>query len=340
MRRFWWVNHKQTVQQEIAGGYLWSPKREANDSRSQFYDNMREATPGDFVLSFADGEIGFVGTVADCAISAPKPDEFGSTGKNWSTIGWLLPVAWQELSRRVRPKSFLSEIAPLLPAKYSPLNAANGNGNQKAYLAEISEQLFQVLAAHSRFHGFQGSRHRPSAGEFIEAQEAAAQKSIENDLSLSDTEKEQLIKARKGQGNFRDRVFEVERCCRITGLKNPSLLVASHIKPWRWCVTAAERLDKFNGLLLAPHVDRLFDRGFMTFSDEGDVIISDRLPYADLVILGLQEICTKNAGLFFPEQKVYLEYHRRVIFQGSRSPLPATGDRRVTRPVGPASALA
>jgi len=51
---YWWVNHKQTVRQEIEGGYLWSPKREKNGSRSQFYEFMREVRPGDLVVSFAD----------------------------------------------------------------------------------------------------------------------------------------------------------------------------------------------------------------------------------------------------------------------------------------------
>jgi putative restriction endonuclease len=51
MTQFWWVNHKQTARQEIEGQYLWSPKTQSNGARSQFYDNMREASPGDLVLS-------------------------------------------------------------------------------------------------------------------------------------------------------------------------------------------------------------------------------------------------------------------------------------------------
>jgi putative restriction endonuclease len=315
MRRYWWVNHKQTVWQEVEGGYLWSPKTEANGARSQFYENMREATPGDSVLSFANAKISFVGVVSDYAISAPKPDEFGTTGTNWSAIGWLLPVTWQELPLSVRPKSILSEIAALLPAKYSPLKPSNGNGNQKAYLAEISEALFDVISSHSKFNGLQAPAHRSSASDFIETIESEVQKTIENDVLLSDTEKDQIIKARKGQGNFRDRLFEVESCCRITGIENPSLLIASHIKPWRSCMSAVERLDRFNGLLLAPHVDRLFDRGFITFSDDGAVIVSPHLPLEDLVRLGLEESCKKHSGSFRPEQKSYLAYHRSEVFR-------------------------
>jgi putative restriction endonuclease len=73
MSQFWWVNHKQTVRQEIDGQYLWSPKTKSNGTSNTFYDNMRRATPGDFVLSYADQQIRYVGRVAEFAFTAPKP---------------------------------------------------------------------------------------------------------------------------------------------------------------------------------------------------------------------------------------------------------------------------
>jgi hypothetical protein len=63
---------------------------------------------------------------------------------------------------------------------------------------------------------------------------------------------------------------------------NPWLLIASHIKPWRSCETATERLDGANGLMLTPDVDRLFDRGMISFSDDGAVLVSPALPAEDL----------------------------------------------------------
>ena len=49
--RYWWVNQNQTFRQEIAGGYLWSPKRNANGARNPFYESMREVSPGDLVCA-------------------------------------------------------------------------------------------------------------------------------------------------------------------------------------------------------------------------------------------------------------------------------------------------
>jgi len=92
---------------------------------------------------------------------------------------------------------------------------------------------------------------------------------------LDATEREALVKARVGQGVFRANVARVEPECRITKVSNPAYLIASHIKPWRHA-SNEERLSAHNGLLLAPHADFLFDRGFISFGD-GRLLISQSL---------------------------------------------------------------
>ena len=87
MRQYWWVNHKQTFNQEIEHQYLWSPRTSRNDARNRFYDNMRAANPGDFALSHANQFIRYVGRVAEFAFTAPKPSEFGATGASGITKG-------------------------------------------------------------------------------------------------------------------------------------------------------------------------------------------------------------------------------------------------------------
>src|SRR3982751_5957257 len=111
--RFWWLNHKQTVKQEIDGGYLWSPRTEAGEKRSQFYDNLRLAAPGERIVSYANGQIGHVGVVQDFARVAPRPPEFHEVGKQWSEIGWLIPVEWMKLEDPIRPKDHIEKLSPL-----------------------------------------------------------------------------------------------------------------------------------------------------------------------------------------------------------------------------------
>lgn len=94
---------------------------------------------------------------------------------------------------------------------------------------------------------------------------------------IRDTDRQQIIRARRGQGLFRDRVRRVERACRITGVENPEHLIASHCKPWRHS-TNEERLDGENGLLLTPSIDHLFDGGFISFENDGRLLVS---PVAD-----------------------------------------------------------
>ncbi len=271
MPRYWWVNHKQTWRQEIEGQYLGSPKTNANGSRNEFYNNMRRASPGDLVLSYADQQIGRVGRVAEFAFAAPKPEEFGTVGANWLRNGWLLPVYWTKLVPPARPKDLMDRLRSLLPDRYSPFNPDTGRGNQGAYLAEISEPLFEAIVSNAAFDFAllaKGGSNSLSYESVVETVEDGIEERIRSDLTLDDTMRNKLIAARRGQGVFRSNIEKIERACRLTGITNPSLLKASHIKPWRVCETAQERLDGMNGLLLTPDADHLFDRGFISFEDE------------------------------------------------------------------------
>jgi hypothetical protein len=132
--RYWWVNQNQTYRHEVAGGYLWSPKRNANSARNPFYETMREVSPGDLILSFVDTRLVAIGIAQSYCCESPKPPEFGSAGQNWEDVGWRVRVAFTQLLHQIRPKDHIDLLRPLLPAKYSPLQA-NGNGLQSIYLA-------------------------------------------------------------------------------------------------------------------------------------------------------------------------------------------------------------
>lgn len=311
--RYWWVNHKQTARHELAENYLWSPRREANGARSQFYENMRLAEPGDVVFSFSNGIIGHIGVVQDFAVPANKPDSFGNVGEYWDREGWLLSMVWQALPTPLRPKDHIGSLAPLLPHKYSPIHPVSGNGNQKAYLAEVGKSAFDYLMATTNINTLPPLNYSSSGDLPLTHIDDKLESTINDDLSLDSTTKEQLILARKGQGLFRSRVFEFEKSCKLTNVLNPRLLVASHIKPWRLCRSVDERLDGANGLLLTPHVDRLFDRGLISFGDDGQVIVSSRLDQRDLRALGLDNVCAKGCTQFHPKQTPYLEFHRTHV---------------------------
>jgi putative restriction endonuclease len=305
---FWWVNHKQTYSAEVGGGYIWSPKANRNGSKNQTYINLTLTRPGDVVISYAGGLIKAIGLVTTPCLEARKPSEFGNAGDAWSDTGWEVRIDWELLEKPIRPKDHLGLIAPLLPAKNSPLQA-NGNGNQSCYLAGISDELGKLVLSLAK-------GVNPMFADAIEQHQTELEgDAIEADIkasTLEATEKLQLTKARRGQGLFRSRLEQIEPACRVTGVTNKALLIASHIKPWSECDNA-ERLDGNNGLLLSPHIDKLFDRGWITFTDAGDLLCAEHSIEQALLQWGIE--LPLNVGPFNTKQAAFLEYHRDEIFK-------------------------
>jgi putative restriction endonuclease len=249
---YWWVNHKQTYRQETEGGYIWSPKANANGARNVSYDNLTRCQWGDVVFSYAGGRISQIGWVEAAARTAPKPPEFGSAGENWSQEGWLVRVNWQPLLQALVPQSFFALIQPLLPERHSPISTTTGRGNQGIYLAGLSEMLGAQLLRLIEEHADPAVR----VHLVVLAEEGEYTASLLDDMQRlrevpNDTERDALTRARLGQGLFRQRVAEREPACRVTGLARQEFLVASHIKPWRDCDNQ-ERLSGANRLMPSP----------------------------------------------------------------------------------------
>jgi putative restriction endonuclease len=129
------------------------------------------------------------------------------------------------------------------------------------------------------------------------------------------TEAERLVVQRVGQNVFRSGLIDYwEGRCPVSGLAVVELLRASHIKPWADCETDAERLDVFNGLLLAPHLDAAFDRGFMTLDDEGHIVFAHSLDASARAALGLDG--PLQAAKLTDSHRAYLSWHRERVFRG------------------------
>lgn len=321
--RYWWVNQNQTYRHETAGGYLWSPKRNQGGGRNPFYDFMREVAPGDVVFSFADTLIKAVGIAASHAYEAPKPLEFGQAGAYWDKIGWRVDVRFTELSSPVRPSAHMDQLGPRLPSRYAPLQP-DGRGLQGVYLTNLSEPLAQALVdilgaeARSLVRGFQVNEQRSLqiAVGLVEWEEHQMNE-IRAAANIPETTRQAVVLARRGQGLFKQRVMEIEYKCRITGVNRPEHLRASHCKPWR-DASNEERLDGENGLLLTPTADHLFDRGFIGFEDNGDVLVSPVAHKESLKRMGLDVSRNVNVGSFSNGQKRFLEFHRENVLLRSR----------------------
>ena len=316
--KYWWVNQNQTFKQEIQGGYLWSPKTKRNGARNTFYDNMTRVNPGDIVFSFFKSKISVIGVIKSHGYSQSKPD-FGSAGSAWDTDGWKVDVEYHDVHRAIKPKRYIDVLKPLLPSKYSPLRDT-GDGVQVVYLAELpssmGELLLELVGEKKRSALDDTSKGSIIPESEIELDADLIEEKIKNDPSITETEKTSIITARLGQGRFREEVLKLHQSCPFTGISNPILLRAGHIKPWAKCETNQERTDPLNGLALSPAADHLFDKGYLSFSNEGKAIFSSFIDHEDLIKLGLlQDHDEYKIRILNEKQRIYLQFHRNSVFK-------------------------
>ena len=124
-------------------------------------------------------------------------------------------------------------------------------------------------------------------------------------------DREAIVKVRINQSEFRKRLLKRYNGCCLCGLRNPELLIASHIQPWRNS-DKNEKVDDDNGLLLCPNHDQLFDKGFITFTDDGEMIVSEKLSENDRAITNVLstkriELSERGCG--------YMRFHRNKVFK-------------------------
>jgi hypothetical protein len=262
---------------------------------------------GDVVFSYYFGEIKAVGVVTEPAQTAMKPD-FGKVGENWSSEGWYVKVEFKSLDNPIKPKEHASALLPLMPEKYAPLKE-NGDGRE-FYLTELPEPFAKELEK------LIGNEVDAKVAQLMDEIDLLSEVPVDTALEealigrtdIGPTTKSQLVKSRRGQGIFKSNVRLNEKGCRVTGITNIKHLIASHIKPWSES-TDTEKLNGCNGLLLAPHVDHLFNNGMIGFRDNGDLIISSRLDGEILRAWKIDGVL--NVGKFKEEQKEFLGYHRQ-----------------------------
>jgi putative restriction endonuclease len=216
--------------------------------------------------------------------------------------------------------------APDLANKYAPLTSS-GNGLQGVYLTQIGTSLAATLfaligreAASIGDIGQEVSRiehDSPAPERDIEEWERRIEVAIVTDPVIRETERTALVQARRGQGQFRENVRSIERACRVTKVERMEHLIASHVQPWRDSDND-QRLDGENGLLLTPTVDHLFDKGFISFEDSGQLIVSPVADLRSLQRMGVDPEGRVHVGSFSQGQRRYLEFHRENVLRMAR----------------------
>lgn len=146
--------------------------------------------------------------------------------------------------------------------------------------------------------------------EDVQEEEEEELLKIDQSAGLTSTEKERLIKSRLGQGIFRSELIKLSSRCAISKCNDTNLLIASHIKPWKDSDNI-ERLDPYNGLLLLPTYDKLFDLGYISFNEKGEILISEWIS-DNVDALGIDSFIKIDLD---EKSKVYMKYHEKDIFK-------------------------
>ncbi len=190
--------------------------------------------------------------------------------------------------------------------------------SEHAYLIEPKDRHFQIdMKGHSNiWYGDQGkidSKVVDYIQNYGKEYESRIEKLEKDTKNLVGEEKEAVVKVRINQDKFRSGLLMKyhNKCC-LCGVDEESVLNASHIKPWSDS-DEHEKLDLGNGLLLCPNHDKLFDRGFISFDENGKIMISDRLSEASQMYMN---VTGKMSIQITEDNKEYIRYHREHIFRG------------------------
>lgn len=239
----------------------------------------------------------------DGTVCRPSLDKKGSIDRQAFRSPFELSVKSAETLRAVLKKSVesmrLIEAIREEAIKLQPLVESSANGNSSTIEAGYKSSEDQLAT---------GARDVAPESIWIEIK-----REIENECAnLKGQDVDAVVKRRVGQGVFRDLLLKRfgSACC-MTGLTNLRLLIASHIVPWSKSLPT-QKLDPDNGLLLSVSMDALFDKGLISFSDTGSILISDDLDTHATGILGLRSDFALPTELLTDKRKSNLAIHREL----------------------------
>ncbi|MCR6516445.1 HNH endonuclease [Clostridium sp. LY3-2] len=295
----YFIVFQRKFKDELNLGCLWAPKKQKGGKDACFHwKNMIKIKKGDIIFSINNRKIVSVNTAINDTYNAQRPN--GLNG-NWNDEGWRVDVKYNILNKTINVNDFIDSILIYCPEKHSPFNK-NGNGAQ-GYLFDISEEfgnyIINIVSKENNLDSYLGNMSNEDT-KYIE--------DVESELpeNISETDRQALIKTRVGQGKFRDKLLERSSCCELCGIDIKEMLVASHCKPWSES-NDFERLDSNNGLLLCANHDKLFDKGFISFDDNGKIIIKSWINDNQMKLLKISE---EDSITIDKNQIKYIRYHR------------------------------
>lgn len=293
--KFFLVFQGDTYEEEKLLSCLWAPKLNKAGHEEHHHRRLLEADIGDQVVHLENRKIRAISKVKCKAYDCECPKEFNRP--DWSKDGRKVDLNLTEFDNPINVDSIFNKIKDNLPEKYSPFNV-HGGGNQ-GYFYEIGAKVFNIIL-NTDF----------DEGENISDNLEQSTSSPTGSSTLSSVALNR--RSSSWQNFFKKKLFKLWSAeCVITKVKNKNLLIGAHIKPWSKS-NDTEKIDEYNGLLLAPGPDKIFELGLISFEDNGKIIISSQLSNEDLTKLNINKNLILN---FKDEHKKYIKYHREIKFK-------------------------
>jgi putative restriction endonuclease len=307
--KFYWVNIGASYEEVRLTNSLWAPlytttpkdpddpSKGTRTTHFPHWDIVAEVKQGDVIFCNYNRRISFIAIATKDAFQAPRP-----LGRAFS--------AWQNNGGRQVNVKLIDMPIPL---------SIDGYIHDMFVDRYNTQSTAKVFTSNGRvFQGYMVGLS-PAAGvellslcgdvEEVVVDTSESTKHSGKKPPLNGTTKKAIQEARIGQGQFRQDLIDLWKKCPVSGVQNHALLIASHTLPWAKS-TDEQRLDKYNGFLFAAHIDRLFDRGLISFDNSGKMIISIFLSPNDMEALGIDSSISIE---LHPKNLPYLEKHRQLF---------------------------
>lgn len=299
---FYWVNIGTSFKEVAEFKFLWAPKSTVNQKGQTITDPGWKAVPnvkkGDILFCNFKGSLMHVAVATKDAFESERPKN--RTFDQWKKDGYKVTVDLNTLVSPLSNNDFKDEFIPMFNDKCVPKLFAQNKSVSQKYMMKLPAAAGVFLL------------------DLVGDDAVNIQDSIASNIAKSSSQKvpegynkEVTAKARVGQGKFRQDVMALwNEKCAVTGLDIKMLLTASHILPWQLS-NPHQKVDKFNGLALSPNIDKLFDKGFISFDDKGKILIKGSLSAETLEAVGVNKHMTiKNLT---KEHLAYLKEHREIF---------------------------
>jgi hypothetical protein len=192
-------------------------------------------------------------------------------------------IEYRELKKPIRIRQYINEFVSFLPKRYVAFQSDGTPNSGSLYPCTLE-----------------------LANYFIEKIE------LNEEINFVETEVIQQIRARVGHLLYKQKLINIwSHKCALCSIDLFDLLRASHAKPWK-ISNSFEKINPYNGLLLCVLHDALFDQGFIGFTDNGKIIISNRIPVDDYLKYNID----RGTGIpITDDHKRFIKYHRDNVFK-------------------------